>query len=804
MKKTKRTNYYLAMLIFIVGIFLNDTLICRAAEAVPEESNFTNLIVFARFAGEDEFINTEYEGTSVRKITDNSYNTAYYNVADYFQTVSSGKLRMNSVYLFDGGNSLMLPHSRGYYAAYREDNQEGYRDTSEKSSRMYELRVDWSNAVMAAIAAGNPISDYDGTTKYSYEDLDKNGDGIIDAITIIYKNTTQTNISVDWGDPLWDYHYYADYVTVDTGTRKLKSGEYVQLTNSYEKTPGDSSGYLYKDTNENAIVSLGKVVHETAHIFRLLDLYNPQSQSPVYFMSVMGKPISPVPQLISVKEQEALGWLGDENIHTLQADGEYTLTALGSRDNSAIVGYKMDIPEKNKTLYLEYRDFTEKGNPYDSQTKKLYKTNGSQVDGTNLQSGLVCYLVDTNTKFPSNMNYSGPKWNYEVLGGTQGTKSDAAVTVGKEIGITSQISISVTEIENHKLTFRITGIPGEHIHTGGEATCSAKAICTVCHQEYGEYNPENHKNTELRGVKDATSTETGYTGDLYCKDCEKKLQTGTILQKVAPSIIDGKDAKIDVTANEAAAFRSNAALADFVRVELDGKELTRDTDYTVKEGSTIISLTPQFLKTLTPGTHTIGIVSATGTAETDFTVISKTTPTPSPSPTATPAATATPAPPTPTPTKQPVTIPALPSTSTKEPTGTTASSSPEKSVDAVVTTPVPAAAPQPKTQILAVTPDAGASKDASETSDRATELQTTELPDSTVSDPKEPGQTDTGDIVIGPQQEDARPAAQPEEKAEAGEENTGWIIVMIILGCGVIAGAIAWMLWKKPGDGSDS
>lgn len=777
-KRTKRTNYYLAMLIFIVGIFLNDTLICRAAEAVPEESNFTNLIVFARFAGEDEFINTEYEGTSVRKITDNSYNTACYNVADYFQTVSSGKLRMNSVYLFDGENSLMLSHSRGYYAAYSEDNQEGYRDTSEKSSRMYDLKVDWSNAVMAAIAARNPISGYDGTTQYSYEDLDKNGDGIIDAITIIYKNTTQTNISVQWSDPLWDYHHYTNLVTVDTGTRKLTSGEYVQLTNGYEKAPGDSSGYLYKDTNGNAIVSLGKVVHETAHIFRLLDLYNPKSQSPVYFMSVMGKPISPVPQIISVKEQEALDWLGDENIHTLQADGEYTLTALGSRDNSAIIGYKMDIPEKNKTLYLEYRDFTENGNPYDSQTKKLYKTDGSQVNGINLQSGLVCYLVDTDTKFPSNMNYSGPKWNYEVLGGTYDTKSDAAVTAGKEIGITSQISILVTEIENHKLTFRITGISGEHVHTGGEATCSAKAICSVCHQEYGEYNPENHKNTELRGVKDATSTETGYTGDLYCKDCEKRLQTGTVLQKVAPSIIDGKDARIDVTANEAAAFRSNAALADFVRVELDGKELTRDTDYTVKEGSTIISLTPQFLKTLMPGTHTIGIVSATGTAETDFTVISKTTPTP-------------------TPTKQPVTIPVLPSTSTKEPTGTTASSSPEKSVDTVVTTPVPAAAPQPKTQILAVTPDAGASKDTSETADRATELQTTELPDSTVSDPKEPGQTDTGDIVIGPQQDDARPAAQPEEKAEAGEENTGWIIVVIILGCGVIAGAIAWMLKKR-------
>ena len=110
-------------------------------------------------------------------------------------------------------------------------------------------------------------------------------------------------------------------------------------------------------------------------------------------MSVMGKPLSPVPQLISVKEQEALGWLGDENIPTLRANGEYTLTALGSRDNSAIVGYKMDIPEKNKTLYLEYRDFTGNGNPYDSQTKKLYKADGSQAYGINLQSGLVCAIL---------------------------------------------------------------------------------------------------------------------------------------------------------------------------------------------------------------------------------------------------------------------------------------------------------------------------------------------------------------------------------------------------------------------------
>ena len=65
-----------------------------------------------------------------------------------------------------------------------------------------------------------------------------------------------------------------------------------------------------------------------------------------------------------------------------------------------------------------------------------------------------------------------------------------------------------------------------------------------------------------------------------------------------------------MTANEAAIFRPNIALKDFLRVELDGKELTRGTDHTVKERSAIISLMSQFLKTLALGKHTVEIVSA--------------------------------------------------------------------------------------------------------------------------------------------------------------------------------------------------
>ena len=74
------------------------------------DPNFTNLIVFARFADENEFVNDIYQGVSVREIIDNSYNTAYYSVGDYYRNASSDKLRKNSLYLFDNGGYLQLKH----------------------------------------------------------------------------------------------------------------------------------------------------------------------------------------------------------------------------------------------------------------------------------------------------------------------------------------------------------------------------------------------------------------------------------------------------------------------------------------------------------------------------------------------------------------------------------------------------------------------------------------------------------------------------------------------------------------------
>ena len=66
-------------------------------------------------------------------------------------------------------------------------------------------------------------------------------------------------------------------------------------------------------------------------------------------------------------------------------------------------------------------------------------------------------------------------------------------------------------------------------HSGGEASCKAKAKCETCAQEYGEIDPHNHVGeTYVENKKAALPWESGYTGDVYCSDCQQLVQQGEI------------------------------------------------------------------------------------------------------------------------------------------------------------------------------------------------------------------------------------------------------------------------------------
>jgi hypothetical protein len=72
----------------------------------------------------------------------------------------------------------------------------------------------------------------------------------------------------------------------------------------------------------------------------------------------------------------------------------------------------------------------------------------------------------------------------------------------------------------------------ETAHSGGTATCTTKAICEGCAQEYGEIDEHNHSaSTYVENEKMTFPWENGYTGDVYCSECGQLIEQGEIISQ---------------------------------------------------------------------------------------------------------------------------------------------------------------------------------------------------------------------------------------------------------------------------------
>ena len=108
--------------------------------------------------------------------------------------------------------------------------------------------------------------------------------------------------------------------------------------------------------------------------------------------------------------------------------------------------------------------------------------------------------------------------------------------------------------------------------------------------------------------------------DAYVKAVQDAINA-LVLKKAPvakPEMIEGTNQSVEQ--GKAAVFRSSAELRDFIKVLIDGVEISRDK-YTLTEGSTIVTLSGEFIKTLSVGKHTLSIVSTNGSADTEFNVV---------------------------------------------------------------------------------------------------------------------------------------------------------------------------------------
>ena len=84
-------------------------------------------------------------------------------------------------------------------------------------------------------------------------------------------------------------------------------------------------------------------------------------------------------------------------------------------------------------------------------------------------------------------------------------------------------------------------------HAGGTATCSSKATCETCGEEYGKLDPENHEALERVEAKEATAEAEGNVEYWRCTGCGKLFSdaAGTTEISKADTVLPKLDPKKD-------------------------------------------------------------------------------------------------------------------------------------------------------------------------------------------------------------------------------------------------------------------
>ena len=162
-------------------------------------------------------------------------------------------------------------------------------------------------------------------------------------------------------------------------------------------------------------------------------------------------------------------------------------------------------------------------------------------------------------------------------GDTYCTDCDKKLKDGKEIAATGHQN---TEVRGAKeATCKETGYTGDtyclkcgkkistgteiakkpHTWNTGKVTtapqCEKEGVktytCTKCGATKTEaVEATGHQHTEIRNAKEAECETTGYTGDTYCTDCNKKLKEGVVIELTGHQNIEVRDA-VEATCKKA-------------------------------------------------------------------------------------------------------------------------------------------------------------------------------------------------------------------------------------------------------------
>ena len=261
--------------------------------------------------------------------------------------------------------------------------------------------------------------------------------------------------------------------------------------------------------------------------------------------------------------------------------------------------------------------------------------------------------VTINEKYVDTVTVNGAAVTLNENGGFTLTPANGGqrIVVTDKAGNTAEMTVTVNDGHTygewtsngdgtHTRQCTVDGCTGSETKdcSGGTATCKDKAECAVCGKTYGELDAKNHADLKHVPAKAATTSAEGNIEYWHCGGCgkyykdaaaqEEIKQEDTVIAKrrvyYAPSLYPVRNGTNPPSGTEYSGgvygliFR--AAVSGITGVQVDGRTVGRGS-YTV-EGSYPVELylTASYLNRLAKGSHTLTVLTDSGSLTAAFTV----------------------------------------------------------------------------------------------------------------------------------------------------------------------------------------
>lgn len=259
------------------------------------------------------------------------------------------------------------------------------------------------------------------------------------------------------------------------------------------------------------------------------------------------------------------------------------------------------------------------GAPTANPTAGTYTENQSVTLTSSTEGATIYYTTDGSEPTITGGVPAGTTAQYTAPIAVTGTEGQSITTTIKAIAVKDIMQNS--SVGTFTYTIQILVPKYEVTVTNGSGSGNYAQGSTVTITANTAPNGQRFKEwtIESGNITLASSTSDTTTFVMPAGAVSVKANYEAIPTPVSYKILDGANSDWKQNTEETITIRGNGDFSKFVGVKIDGNTIDAK-NYTAKEGSTIITLTTDYLKTLSIGTHTFEIVWTDGSASTNFTV----------------------------------------------------------------------------------------------------------------------------------------------------------------------------------------